>query len=428
MGLNDIVSVDITANTVVPSRVGFGTPLVLDYHTRFAERSRVYKTTLAMLADGFLVTDPAYKMAVKVLSQSPKVKQLRVGRCANAPTQVIVLAPVAQDNHDYTVTVDGTDFTITSGDNATVAEIVTALVAEIVSAGIAVTNTDGGTTVTLTGTLGVLFEVTTDHHDITREDTTQDPGIVADLAAIQLFNPDFYTIHPTLHGADTTTALAAQVETMANILVTESGDSAELAGTGIGATLKLAAYARTALMFTQRPHEFPGAAWAGKLLPKDPGSATWKFKTLAGVTPDSFTDTEVGNLELRNVNYYSTIGGKNITQQGMSSSGEFIDITQGVDWFSQRLKERIFGDLTAADKIPYTDTGAAVLESDVRAQIRDGINVGFLASSPDYTVTVPKVADEDPADRANRLFSGIEFSAPLAGAIHAVSITGTVSV
>lgn len=430
MGLADIVSVSITANTVVPSRVGFGTPLIFDYNSRFTSTlTRVYKSLVAMIADGFLVTDPAYKMAVAIFSQNPKVKQVRVGRTTHAPTQLISLVPIAQNSHTYTVNINGTDKTYTSDNTATVAEIVIGLVAAIgVFSGVTATNVGPNTSILLTGTAGVLFEYHVDNNDLTQTDTTVDPSSATDLATIILESDDFYTVHPTCHGELIVLALAAAIEPLAKILVTESGDSAELAGTGIGEDLKAAAYVRTVFFYSSRPWEFIGAAMAGKVLPQDPGSVTWKFKTLAGILPENLTDSQIGLLEGKNVNYYSTIAGINITQQGVTAQGEFADIVQGSDWFKQRLMERIFGDLANALKIPFTDPGIQVIEGEIRAQIQEGINVGFIASSPDSTVTVPLAADTNPTDRANRLLTGVEFSAPLAGAIHAVSINGTLSV
>lgn len=430
MALSDIVSISISANTVVPSRVGFGTPLILDYNSRFTDKlTRVYTSTIAMLADGFLVTDPAYKMAQAIFNQNPKVTQVRVGRTTHAPTQVIKLTPIAHDTHLYTVNINGTDKTFTSDGSATAAEIVTGLVAAIgVFSGVTATSTDAGATLTLTGTAGTLFEYYVNELDLTQSDNTADPTSATDLASIILESDDFYTIHPTCHGAGITVALAAAVESLKKILITEGANSTELAGTGIGSTLKTAAYVRTVFSYNERPWQFLGAAWAGKVLPQDPGSATWKFKTLAGITPSTLTATQIGLLEGKNVNYYSTIAGINIMQQGKSASGEFVDVTQGIDWLTQRLMERIFGDLANSLKIPFTDTGIGVIESDVRAQLREGINVGFLAASPEPVVTVPKASAVSTANKALRKLTGVEFSATLAGAIHSVTITGTVSV
>jgi hypothetical protein len=55
------------------------------------------------------------------------------------------------------------------------------------------------------------------------------------------------------------------------------------------------------------------------------------------------------------------------------------------------------------------------------------VKSGFLAASPAPVVTVPKAADIAPTDRANRDLKGVEWSATVAGAVHAIEITGTLS-
>jgi hypothetical protein len=42
-GIGDIVQVTITSNTRTPTRAGFGTPLLMTYHTEWADRVRVYQ-------------------------------------------------------------------------------------------------------------------------------------------------------------------------------------------------------------------------------------------------------------------------------------------------------------------------------------------------------------------------------------------------
>ena len=83
--------------------------------------------------------------------------------------------------------------------------------------------------------------------------------------------------------------------------------------------------------------------------------------------------------------------------------------------------------LAAADKIPYTDAGIAQVESQVRAQLDDGITAGGIAPEP-YTVTVPKAAAAAPADRAARILRNVKFSARLAGAIQKIVIQGVLTV
>ncbi len=102
------------------------------------------------------------------------------------------------------------------------------------------------------------------------------------------------------------------------------------------------------------------------------------------------------------------------------ASGEWIDAIRGRDWLVARLRERIVLHLQNAPKIPYTQTGAESLGNDVDAQLKEGIGQGYLASEPEYIVTVPDVSTISDADKIARTLPDISFEATLAGAIHIV--------
>ena len=116
------------------------------------------------------------------------------------------------------------------------------------------------------------------------------------------------------------------------------------------------------------------------------------------------------------------------------ANGEFIDLVWGTDFLESQMTQAIFDVLADADKVPYTDQGAASVEGAIRATLDDFITSGFLAARPGtydgqpYEVVIPKVADQTQANRANRIFANITFRASLAGAIHEVEVQGTVAV
>jgi len=201
--------------------------------------------------------------------------------------------------------------------------------------------------------------------------------------------------------------------------------------TDLGAELKALSLDRTFLIFTKAADtEFPEAAWAGRVLPADPGTITWAFKTLALITVDVLTDAEKAKAKANNVNTYTEVGGVNITQNGTMASGRFIDVRRGVDFLDSRITERVFGTIVNAPKIPFTDSGISLIESDVRA-VLDTNTVGetpLLAKDPAPTTSVPAATAVDPNDKKNRILRDVKFTATLAGAIHEAKITGTVSV
>jgi hypothetical protein len=173
---------------------------------------------------------------------------------------------------------------------------------------------------------------------------------------------------------------------------------------------------------------FPEFAWMGGQLPKDPGSITWKFKQLTGTTPDVLTTNAVTNTEGKNGNTYQTVGGVNITQQGVVSSGEFIDIIRGVDWIQTRITENVFTVLANSDKVPYTDPGVGIIVGTVRAFLTGPAVDNNVLVEDTISVSAPAVADVDPTDKANRLLPDVLFDGGLAGAVHKTIISGKLSV
>jgi len=306
---------------------------------------------------------------------------------------------------------------------------------EYVGSDLSVKATDNTTYVTVEGdTVADDFRLyVSDPNILWTNDVTADgspSGIAADLAAISVENDDWYGLISTNQGKAVVTAAAAYIETLKKIFVIASMDS-DIAETGSGdlaSALETAGYVRTMVIYHYKANEqYPDAAWVGKCLPKSPGSITWKFKSLAGVDYMTLTATKENNIRGKHCNYYTQIAGLSITQEGWTSGDEWMDITNGSDFICARMQEYIFGALANADKIPFTDKGIAVVEGQVWAVLRLAVKNDILVDDENLTVTVPLADDVPVADRANRLLPDVQFEGRLAGAIHAVTISGVVS-
>lgn len=170
-------------------------------------------------------------------------------------------------------------------------------------------------------------------------------------------------------------------------------------------------------------------AWASSRISQDPGSTSWKFGELSGITADALTETQQTNLELYNGNHYLTYGGAKLPAQGKLANGRFIDVQQGADWISVNMTADIFDLLqnTAPKKIPYTDKGLEQIAGTVRSRLRLAVDAGILAEDPAPAVTVPKTSTQASIDKAARVVRGISFTGTLAGAVHKVVLTGQVT-
>lgn len=359
----------------------------------------------------------------------------------------------------YQVTIDGTAFRFTSDATATATEIRDGLQALIIAGGYSAsevvdngadaldfsfashagadlreTTEGGGATMALSSEVTAyrLLSVGAASTGLTIKDLTADPGVATDWAAIIAEDPDFYGVGLDSESENEIAALAALVETQRMIFVASSIDT-EVTDSGtttdIGSDLQDAAYDRTALLQANYNSQYAGCRWMGKMLPKDAGSATWAYKTLAGLTVNTFTAAQVTALDAKSVNHYTSLGGVNVSRYGYAASGEFIDITRGVDWFQARLQERIYGLLVNNDKITY-DQAEDLFRAEILAQLEEAAKRGLVAPDTDDTpwvVTIPEPADISAANKALRTYPDIEFSATLAGAVHKTTITGTLS-
>lgn len=257
------------------------------------------------------------------------------------------------------------------------------------------------------------------------------------LVAIAAENNDWYGLAITDRDEAAVLEVAAWVETQRKLFgtATQDAETLEVTTGDIGAQLAALNYARTFTMYHPDANNvFPEAAWFGKQLPTDPGSTTWKFKSLAGVVATQLTATQRTNADNKNVNTYEPIGGVDITREGVVAEREFIDVIRGVDWLEARMTERIYSRLVNLPKIPYTDAGVQVIEAEIRAQLEQAVARQVIAP-PDidtgadaFTISVPRVSTIPFNDRAMRRLPDVTFRATLAGAIHSIEIRGTVTV
>jgi len=378
----------------------------------------------------------------------------------NVASATLTVDGVANDKI-YTVTIDGVDYAYTSDGTATATEIRDGLQALIIAGGydaaeVVDNSTDaldfafashagadlreatngGGATMALSAEVlaaGRYLSVGDVGKGLTFKDNTPDPGVATDWAAIIAEDNDFYAVGLDSESEAQILALAAQVETQKKIFVASSIDTDNkdaTVTTGTPSDLKAAGYARTGIIQCEFNSQYGGLRWMGKTMPMDPGSATWAFKQLAGLTVSTLTAAEETALDGKNCNHYTSVGGVSVTLKGYSASGEFLDITRGVDWFQARLQERIYALLVNLKKMTYAQA-EGLFRAEIEGQLRSGLSAGVIApdtADTPWAISIPEVGDLETADKAARNYPGIEFSAFLAGAVHSLEITGTLSV
>lgn len=183
-------------------------------------------------------------------------------------------------------------------------------------------------------------------------------------------------------------------------------------------------------------NEFMNVAWVAKWLNYESGSETSAFKTLASVYPSELTTTEMKALEGNNMNFFVTVGNKNITMNGKTRGGEWADIIRFRDWLKNDMQVSVVNLFVSRPKVPYTDSGIALVQNQMIASLKHGQNAGGVAEDefdedgntiPGFVTSVPLAASIPTSEKASRKLRKCKFKARLAGAIHFAEITGSLT-
>jgi len=187
--------------------------------------------------------------------------------------------------------------------------------------------------------------------------------------------------------------------------------------------------------------DYPECAWVGKVIPKTPGSATYKWKILTGQNASNFTSTQLNTIRTNNGQALQSQKGAIYTNEGKTTSGEFIDIIHGQDWVEDQMVTDLLALFLKNDKVAYDDVGIGQVEGVIRDVLKRAGDNGIIAravseadmeKSDDkeyiYQVTVTSRSDSPTNERANREYNGISFVYTTAGAIHKVTVTGYIEV
>lgn len=426
--LTDIIDIQISRETTAVSRAAFNIPMFLATHTNFTERVRSYSNLLS-LADDFGSESSVYAAASKLFGQEIRPPQIVIGKRYADSVDVTLDSVTGSASLSY----DGVDV-VTDISSAVDATSAVALIkGDFDTAGVSsITFTDNldGTFTIEPAIAGAAYSFTFSSQ-LSVEYFATETWVEA-LDSVSDENNEWYALVAETHDKVDVLAIAGAVEARNKIYGTSSSDETSLNSTSVDDTLTQLydlGYQRTFLVYSENADtQYPEAAWIGGQLPEQPGSNTWKFKPLTGVTVSSLNSTQSAAIKGKNGNTYERVGGVTITSEGTMVGGEFIDVMIFVDWLESRMRESIFFRLINTKKIPYTQAGVTIIENEIRRVLAEGITNGGLAPNPQPTVSVPNVLAIDPNLRATRTLEGISFEGRLAGAIHFVKVRGTVTV
>jgi len=447
MGLQEIVNVQITRETRAITAPGFGTLLIVGPNANFGSRLQ-FATSISQVADMLVggSSVPEYAAASKALSQNPRVERIAIGNQHGTKTLTDNAGTFTGGTIEVTVNGDEVSQAWGTDKDDTLTELavgIQALDSVLTAAYNSVSHT-----IVITPATGEVLEVSFDISEITGTMTwelsaTATENIDDALSAIEQENDDWYGVKIVNYVEQDLLDVAAWTEARRKIFFYSSDESdivnvAPASDTAsIAAQLKAAGYARSVGLFSNvADSQFPGAAFAGKIFPFDPGSYTAKFKTLAGITVDVLSATQSSNARGKNTNTYESIGGVNIVREGVVAEGEFIDTIIFVDWLQANLTTDIYALLAKSRKVPYTIAGIEAIKSIIEKRLEIGLARGGISPFSEdadgnqnggYVVTVPAFDSIPTADKAARLLQDVRFTVWPAGAIHAVKVDGVVT-
>jgi len=416
----------------------FNIPAIAVKTSAFAGRSKVYTS-----ADAFEVDFPSSSSGearminlagLAFFAISPRPAKLKILRLALASTKVVVVTPTAANSKAYKLKVNGVEYTYTSDASATAQEITTGLKTLVDAAAISgLTLTDGASTLTFTGGSGIGFTVeltsTRDDGQMTIAETTADPGIATDLAAIQQADKDWYSFTLLDQSKAIIDAASSWAESNKKFFMpcTQDSDCIGSSSSDTLSTLKSGTRDQTHPTWHHAPDQFMAVRLMARLFTATPGSRVSYHKALTGLTVSDLDDTQIGYLVAKNGTYYVDFGGLNRTDGGKVSSGEWADIIIGGDYYDTRSEsEDASLLLSEPDKLDGDEDGIKKLELKARALAEEMLKNKFIRldfetyPKDGYGLTIPT---PDDIDTATREISGFDLEVILNGAIKKVKRT-----
>lgn len=183
-------------------------------------------------------------------------------------------------------------------------------------------------------------------------------------------------------------------------------------------------------------NRYINVAFVAKWLNYESGSETTAFKQLASVYPSKLTSTEMKALADKSLNYFITVGSKNLSMNGKVIGNEWADIIRFRDWLKNDMQLRVVNLFVTRPKVPYTDAGISLVQNQMIASLKSGQDAGGIAESefdedgteiPGYVTSVPLAASLSASEKASRKLTKCKFKARLAGAIHFAELKGSLT-
>ena len=229
---------------------------------------------------------------------------------------------------------------------------------------------------------------------------------------------------------------AANVQKMADFVDEKNAKFLVVATTGITDSPIAGEMNRVHVMHETQESDYANVGLAARCLVYQPGAETWQFKAINGLAAQSLTQTEVNGMDAINIGCYVEHFGSDCTFGGKTLSGEWIDVVRFCDWLTDKIQRNVYELFLKQPKVPYTDSGIAMIQSQVVAALQEGQRNGGIAEDETdaegnvvkgYEVQVPKASSLTSAQRKTRKLLNVTANGRLANAIHFAEISVTLT-
>ncbi len=445
--IKNFVDVTIIANTRPLQIDRFNSFIFIGHSNRFEERVRQYRSTSAMIQDGFRDTDPEYIAAVSALQQTPSVSKIYIGRrAATAVTLTAAADAIAGDTYSFALTIDGTSLDVIPSISVddTPTEIVAAVktaIAALAAPHSALTLT-GTTDLTISGT----FAIGQVDPKYTQVNTNSETYATA-VSEIRKENDDWYGL--TVETKDTAIQLTIPaIASVNNKFAGLSSSHADNKAALVNGTTATSSDDLLGQAFEQKletiaiystDEVYPECGVFSKMLSSERYIFNnWAFKSYVGIASENITQTEYDNILSKSGNVIVQVKGVNVFQNGKASSGEWVNVLIGIQILEARVQEELYNLQLTNDILTFSNADLQLVQASIESVLtrytpvfilaRRGVldNAGQTQFEPGFTVNVPKRSQLSSVDISNRELNDVTFTAYLAGAINFIGIQGTV--
>ena len=446
MAIADIVAVSISVQDSAPKAVAFDTPLIMAKAPYVG--ARLYGITPAgladMVTDGFATYSRAYQIMSRMSGQSGGAAQAYIySRTTQHTPTIDFTVDITKTAVGQVLSFDLSYKGVSSTISVTVVTNTVDAILDLVETAInASTAGLAGLTVTPDNATATKLTITTDttgtfaQFDLgsaqywSLEDVGADGSLAAQLTAAKAALGD--SVYGLLIDsyAETEINLAASFAESNEMLFLGQAPDQEILESGqtddVASDLKAAAYTRSAVCFTRNMTSDWAAGLLGRQLGQTPGSSSWHMRQIAGATADVLSGTHFSAARAKRALLYTTDRGVSHTWDGFAASGRFFDITHGVDFLKADIETRVYQAMLNQEKIAFNGAGLAVIESAIRSALHNAeTELGLVEGG--WSVTMPDLVGYSDVDKAARLLRTVRFTAVLTGAVHKVTVAGTLT-